>query len=280
MSARSFFRWSIEVAKIRRRNPIDEAKLVKLEKRAREEFCSFDQRDQLIADCTEDDELKFILYAGFHGGLRFNEIVEAVPWWFDLPNMQLRLSKTPTMQFKDGEERTLPVTKEFRSFLDGYGLRAPYMIAPDVKKGKWIYRYDFRAKFEAFTGTRGWCCNKVYRFRVPDFPDGHDKRKKLPLIKTCPQCEKEGRDFSWVTPHIMRHTYASLLVSAGESIYKVAVWMGDDVQTVQDHYGHLAPDNGGIEKAFSNRVQLSSSNGSGNSPAESRSQAWSRTFVS
>jgi site-specific recombinase XerD len=51
----------------------------------------------------------------------------------------------------------------------------------------------------------------------------------------------------------MRHTFASLLVSAGESIYKVAVWLGDEVSTVQKHYGHLTPDNHGIEKAFSMR---------------------------
>ena len=32
-----------------------------------------------------------------------------------------------------------------------------------------------------------------------------------------------------MTPHIMRHTFASLLASAGVSIYKIAKWLGDDV---------------------------------------------------
>lgn len=256
MTARAFFRWSIEVAKLRRSNPLDGVKAIKLAKRARQDFCIFAQRDQLIADC-EDDELKFILFCGFHAGLRFNEIVQAVPWWFDLPHMRLDLRKTPTMNFKDGEERSVPLTRQFRAFLDAYGLRAPFMIAPDVEQGKWLYRYDFRAKFEGFMKTRGWCCSQLYRFRPVAAPDGHDNRKKLPLITTCPKCGQEGKCFGdWLTPHTMRHTFASLLVTAGESIYKVAVWMGDDVQTVQDHYGHLAPDLGGIEKAFSDRAQL------------------------
>jgi integrase len=79
----------------------------------------------------------------------------------------------------------------------------------------------------------------------------------------------------WVTPHTMRHTFASLLVSAGESIYKVAVWLGDEVATVQKHYGHLTPDNHGIEKAFSERSLAFST--SGNSPASSREQHASRS---
>jgi integrase len=212
MAARSFFKWAIE-AKLRRRNPVADVKIVRLQKRARQSFCSFEQRDRLISCCT-DEELRFILYCGFHAGLRFSEIVEAVPMWFDLDHGRVMLRKHEGMQFKDGEERTVPMTREFREFLIAYGLRSPYMIAPEVTKGKWVYRYDFRKKFMTYT-----------------------RAQALP----------------WVTPHVMRHTFASLLVSAGESIYKVAVWLGDNVSVVQSHYGHLAPDEGGIEKAFSER---------------------------
>ena len=52
-----------------------------------------------------------------------------------------------------------------------------------------------------------------------------------------------------VTAHVMRHTFASLLVQAGVSIYKVARWLGDGVEVVEDHYGHLAPKDSDIEKA-------------------------------
>jgi site-specific recombinase XerD len=237
MTARAFFRWAIDVAKLRRRNPVEGLKMVKLEKRARKDFCSYELRDRLVRDC-EDPELKFILFAGFHAGLRFSEISEAVPWWFDLEHFRISLRKTPTMRFKDNEERAIPLTREFAEFLRGYGLRAPFMVAPDARKGKWLYRYDFRAKFMSY-------------MRAQNAP-------------------------RWLTPHTMRHTFASLLVSAGESIYKVAMWLGDDVRTVQNHYGHLAPDEGGIEKAFSARehgIHAAAFKGSGHSPAVRRSQA-------
>lgn len=221
MTAQAFFRWAVEVAKIRRFNPVDGVKLIKLEKRAREQFCHYALRDRLIQNC-EDEELKFILYCGFHAGLRYNEIIQAVPFWFDTAHARIVLSKTPTMRFKDNEERTIPMTIEFRQFLKSYGYRQPFMIAPEVKQGKSIYRYEFRKKFTNYMKSQG-----------------HE----------------------WITPHTMRHTFASLLVTAGESIYKVAVWLGDEVKTVQDHYGHLAPDEGGIEKAFSARHKNQAANG-------------------
>ena len=60
----------------------------------------------------------------------------------------------------------------------------------------------------------------------------------------------KANDCPWVTSHVMRHTFASLLASEGVSIYKIAVWMGDDVRVVQKHDAKLVPDGGDIEKAF------------------------------
>jgi integrase len=235
MAVRAFFRWAVEVARIARRNPVKDVKLARTIGRARKDFCSFDLRDRLIAEAP-DDEIRFILFCGFHAGLRFQEIVEAPTFWFDLNAGRLNLRKTKTINFKDREERSIPLTLEFQEFLRSYGLRAPFMVRPDVAHGKCLYRYDFRASFMKYMRAQG--CG-------------------------------------WVTPHTMRHTFASLLVSAGESIYKVAVWLGDEVGTVQKHYGHLTPDNHGIEKAFSERLLSFST--SGNSPESSREQHASRS---
>ena len=60
----------------------------------------------------------------------------------------------------------------------------------------------------------------------------------------------EAQKVPWVTPHIMRHTFASLLASAGVSIYKIAKWLGDDVRTVQRHYAKLLPNDSEIERAY------------------------------
>ena len=54
----------------------------------------------------------------------------------------------------------------------------------------------------------------------------------------------------WVTPHVMRHTFASLLASEGVSIYKITLWLGDDVRVVQKHYAKLLPKDEDIECAF------------------------------
>jgi integrase len=53
-----------------------------------------------------------------------------------------------------------------------------------------------------------------------------------------------------VTPHIARHTFASLVASAGVSIYKIAQWLGDDARVVQQHYAKLLPKDADIEAAF------------------------------
>lgn len=45
-----------------------------------------------------------------------------------------------------------------------------------------------------------------------------------------------------VSPHVFRHTYATLALQAGVTIFDVAGVLGDDPQTVFKHYGHHCPD--------------------------------------
>jgi integrase len=213
MTFRSFFNWAVDVAKIMRRNPMDGVKVVRTTGNRREDFADFALRDKLIVEAPTD-ELRLILFMGFHGGLRKKEIIEARPFWFNLNAGMLELRKTATMNFKDGEERSIPMTREFVSFMRRFGLSEPYVLAPNVKAGKSIYRYDFRKPFTDYMKAQG----------VP-----------------------------WITPHIMRHTFASLLASSGVSIFKIATWLGDDVATVQKHYAKLLPGDKDIEKAFGDR---------------------------
>ena len=167
-------------------------------------------RDKLIAKCDRED-LKFVLFCGFHAGLRKAEIIEARPDWFDLRSGLIHVRKTDTFRPKDRNERTIPMTKALRTFLRGYGRRSPFMLHSEVAPGKSRYRWDFR---------RPWAEHVAKH--------------------NCPQ----------ITPHIARHTFASLLASAGVSIYKVAQWLGDDVRVVQKHYAKLLPKDADIELAF------------------------------
>jgi integrase len=209
-AVRAFFAWCVDVQHIRRDNPCKGLQLARISPKARRNFCTPELVEKLINDCPRDD-LKFVLFCGFHCGLRKNEIIEARPFWFDTANGQLHLRKHDGIEFKDREERSLPLTYQFVAFLKSYGMLTPYMLHPEVEKGKSLYRYDFERPFRDYMKTKG--------------------------------CE-------WVTTHIMRHTYASLLASAGESIFNIAVWLGDDVRVVQKHYAKLLPVKRDVGLAF------------------------------
>ena len=46
---------------------------------------------------------------------------------------------------------------------------------------------------------------------------------------------------SWVTPHVLRHTYASLAAMNGVGVWDIAKMMGDTIATIEANYMHLAP---------------------------------------
>jgi integrase len=206
---RSFFNRLLQTRKVRT-NVVKAVKLARLDTKSRTKFCIPSERDKLIKECKRDD-LKFVLFCGFHAGMRKNEIIEARPDWFDVRAKLIHIKKTPTFRPKDRDERTIPMTNDFKTFLKSYGLRSPFMLHPDIPHGKSRYRWDFR---------RPW----------------HDYMAE----QKCPE----------VTPHIARHTFASLCASAGISIYKIAKWLGDDVRVVQQHYAKLLPTDTDIEAAF------------------------------
>src|SRR4029434_5275824 len=103
--------------------------------------------------------------------------------------------------------------EEFRQFvLSEYGLPSPFMVEPKKKEmvGKWRYRYDFRRPFEE-------------------------------LVKGMLPAHNHGNPGAKITVHTMRHTFASLLVSAGKSIYKVAGWLGNGIRVTEERYAYLVP---------------------------------------
>ena len=83
MTIRSFFNWCRDTEKTVRENPCQNLMIKAPPNKGRENFCTPELVDKLIRECTRED-LKFILYCGFHCGLRAQEIVEARPFWFDL----------------------------------------------------------------------------------------------------------------------------------------------------------------------------------------------------
>lgn len=217
-----FFEHLITTGKVRR-NPAREVSIKVEARSSRKNWVRKAQIEKLIDAAEADPELQYILYCGFHAGLRKDEVIMSRPEWFDFGIGQygvLHVRFAPDWQPKDGTERTIPLSPEFSAFLqEKYfsllrllnGPAAQYMIAPKkVKEKGERYRHDFRTKFETFVGK----CEVAFTF--------HDTRR----------------------------SFASVLVSAGVSIYKVAKWLGDDVEVVQRTYGHLDPSDNDLARGF------------------------------
>jgi integrase len=211
---RAFFNWAVKERMVLQ-SPFAEVKLAKVDRYARLKFCTAAQRDTLIEEAASDD-LRFILFAGFHCGMRKNEIIEARVDWFDLSDSgAVHIKNTTTFRIKDRETRFVPLTGQFRDFLRTYlnGKDSDaFALKPDVKHGKGTYRYDFHRPYNDYMTSQ---------------------------------------KMRWATAHVMRHTFASLLVQAGVSIFKVARWMGDGVEVVEKHYARLAPQDRDIERMLS-----------------------------
>lgn len=221
---RAFLGWLVDRDKLRE-NVALKVDMDEYKQTARLVYADAQTVADLIANAP-DDAMRFILYCGFHAGMRKLEIIEARPDWFDLKAGCVTIQATETFQTKDKDHRTIPLTKGFQTFLAIYGLKKPFMLMPDVPKWKCKYRYDFRKPFEEY---------------IESFGEGY----RLGTDKLAPK-----RDLSWLTPHVMRHTFASLHASANTSIYKIALWLGDGVEVVQKHYAKLSPSDADINKAF------------------------------
>ena len=250
MKVRSLFRWAHEEARLIAHNPAPEVKMDRVDRVARKDFCDFEERDRIIAECRRPD-LKLVLLLGFHAGMRFMEIVEAKRYWFDFKRRVVSLRKHAGIQFKDREEREIPMTGELFAFLkDGYELPdAPdaYVLHPEITRE----RKNRRVGKNGF-GGRAW------RYRWDFTRPFQEHMRALGLVRPNPNPAVKSERYKvkpWVTPHTMRHTFASLLLSEEASIYSVAKWMGDEVRTVEKNYGHLIPGHDLIERAFSRRSE-------------------------
>lgn len=208
-----FFKWMVLEGRAMH-NPCEGIKRPKLPMRRRKSFLLHDQAHKLIELC-KDPDLRFALYCGLHAGMRKNEVIEARPEWFDLDQKLIHIQATPTFEPKDRDNRTIPLTDEFRDWLrKEFPLPGPFCFRPDIEHGKSKYRSDFQKSFNTHKRACG-----LHSF----------------------------------TFHDLRRTFASLHVSRGTSIYKVAKWLGDLVEVVEGTYGHLIPQDEEINNVWTKK---------------------------
>ena len=68
---------------------------------------------------------------------------------------------------------------------------------------------------------------------------GRNYTSYRPFLALCEQC---GFDEGRRNPHMLRHSRATHMLMAGESIYKVGRLLGDSVTTIDRVYGHHSPE--------------------------------------
>jgi integrase len=191
---------------------------------SRKEYISLQEAGALISKCT-DDKLKFVLFCGFHAGMRKSEIMNAQPSWFNVEsriltipcNVDVTLQNGQKAEWmtKDGESRSIPISMPFLTFLKAYLPACKGYCLPSRRKGSATGLYDFRAPYKAFMEECG---------------------------------------YTKMTIHAMRHSYISGLANSGNhSITEISAWSGDTLETIERNYWKKTAQVGALDDTFAGK---------------------------
>jgi integrase/recombinase XerC len=167
-------------------------------------FLAAEERDRLLAVAEQRGRDYHLLIAcGVYLGLRKAEL-NAIRWTdIDFTKQVAQVVNTDDFTTKSGKPRAIPVCDELMTILQRYRDLAGFVMAPKKRyRSKARYRWEFRDVFKELV-----------------------QAAKL--------------DVRVISPHAMRHTFASTLAQRGVSLYKIAAWMGHSTASVTELYAHL-----------------------------------------
>jgi len=193
-----------------RENPCKGVSYLKVEKNP-PKFLTVEQTAKVLNVAEKKGKDIYLVFAlGIYAGLRKNEIVNLRWEWIDFSGERITLQNYNDFVLKNKESRTIPLNKKLAKILEPYGEAEGYIFNPKKEQpSKYKYRFEFKKSFQNVAAEAG---------------------------------------VEWCTPHTLRHTFASQLVMAGVSIYKVSKWLGhSDVRTTTI-YSHLAPSDEDINR--------------------------------
>ncbi len=192
------------------RNPFKGVERFKVDKNP-PKYLNKEQADRVLAIAERHGrDIYWVFALGLYAGLRRNEIVNARWEWFDFKHKLITLSSYSSFKLKDSETRTIPLHSKLAAILQSHASKEGYLVLPEKNhEGKNRYRYEFKLAFKSV-------------------------------------CDEAG--VPWVTPHVLRHTFASQLATAGVSLYKISKWLGhSDFKTTQI-YAHLQASDDDIDR--------------------------------
>jgi integrase len=181
-------------------------------------FLTEEDREKLLA-ADAPDYVRLILMLGFFAGLRDGEMLALNPKWLwiskDRSHGTLTVQNTP-IKFTNGKtgewqpkgrkNRKIPLHPRVIEFLKGYGMKEPWLLAPE--KVEWPGEEMNAKRFDAKKALQG----VAKRAGV----------KKL-------------------TFHMMRHSFATHLVMKGVTLADVAGLLGDSLRVTEVHYAGFCP---------------------------------------
>ena len=182
------------------KNPFSKVPKIKTEQKL-PRFLTKDQIEDLLAVArSHGRDIYLVFLLGIYAGLRKNEIGHARWEWIDFDRKTITLSPHGDFHLKTSECRTIPLHDKLDETLLQEKQPDGYIFFPDRTTYEGFYRYDFKKGFAAV-------------------------------------CKEAGLD--WVTPHTLRHTFASQLAIAGVSLYKISKWLGHSNFSTTQIYAHL-----------------------------------------
>ncbi len=182
------------------------------------------QVGELLEAAADDGRDALMVFSlGLLAGMRKSEIDSARWEWFDFGAKLITIQSDERFVIKDKDARTIPLSNDLAAILEPYRQENGYLLKPEQNNEGQRYRYDFRKLFRRVSNQAG-----------------------LP----------------WVTPHVLRHTFGSILADRNVSIYKIQKWMGhSDVRTTQI-YAHLQEYDDDINRLTSSPAENGTGNGS------------------
>ena len=165
---------------------------------------SNDERDRLLWSALFEGPRAFLFTVlGLEAGFRKMEICWASWDWVDFDRNQIWVQESEHFHPKDHEERVVAMSPFLREVLEHFRQPSGFIIAPETPAGTYNYRIDVRKTFAKAIKNAG----------IPR-----------------------------VTPHVLRHSFASRLIEAGTPIGRVARYMGHSVTQTTEIYLHLIPE--------------------------------------